>query len=237
MVIFEQQPILGNGHAIGTSGRGGSHGRASLRGSAGVGRRERRAAETRVRLFRSALELIGEHGLASVTVEDITEAADVGKGTFFNYFASKDHVLGVMAEIQLSKVREAVAQAAEGKRAVRTVLHMLVRRLGEEPGRSPRLARAMISSFLASDSVRDILKRNMLEGRKTIAGIIAAGQERGEINPRLREEKVAMQLLQTVLGTVLVWSLHETPKLEAWLEESFENFWRSIVASGKKRES
>ena len=80
---------------------------ASGKARTGGGRRARRAAETRVRLFRSALELIAERGLPNVTVEDITEAADVGKGTFFNYFASKEHVLGVMAEIQLSKVKQA----------------------------------------------------------------------------------------------------------------------------------
>lgn len=217
--------------------RHGSMGHRAARRFATVGRRERRAAETRVRLFRCALELIAERGMANVTVEDITEAADVGKGTFFNYFASKDHVLGVMAEIQVGKLKEAVAQAAEGRRTIRAILHRLVRRLGEEPGRSPRLARALISSFLASDSVRDILKRNMQLGRKTIAGVIAEGQKRGEINARLKKERVAMQLLQTVLGTVLLWSLHEKPRLDAWLEESFENLWRSIAAPDKKQAS
>ena len=64
----------------------------------GMGRRERRAAETRLRLFRCALQLFAQRGFPNVTVEDITEAADVGKGTFFNYFESKDDVLGVMAE-------------------------------------------------------------------------------------------------------------------------------------------
>ncbi len=199
-----------------------------------MGRRERRAAETRVCLFRSALKLIAERGLASVTVEDITEAADVGKGTFFNYFASKDHVLGVMAEIQLSKGREAAAKAGEGRQPIRIVLRHLVRRLAEEPGRSPRLARALISSFLASDSVRNILKRHMHEGRKTIAGIIAMGQKRGQIDRRLRKDKVALQFLQMVLGTVLLWSLHEKPALAPWMENSFEHFWRSVAARGKK---
>ena len=74
----------------------------------GMGRRERRAAETRVKLFRRALQLFAKRGFSNVTVEDITDAADVGKGTFFNYFETKDHVLGVMAEIQLGKVREAL---------------------------------------------------------------------------------------------------------------------------------
>ena len=209
-----------------------SAGRAALR--PGMGRRQRRAAETRIRLFRNALKLIAARGLANVTVEDITEAADVGKGTFFNYFSSKDHVLGVMAEIQLSKGREAAASASQGGEPVRDVLRRLVRRLAEEPGRSPRLARAFISSFLASDCVRNILKLHMREGRKTIAGIIAMGQRSGELDPRLRKDDVALQFLQMVLGTVLLWSLHEKPALSAWMGSSFEHFWRSVAAQKKK---
>jgi AcrR family transcriptional regulator len=202
----------------------------------GMGRRERRAAETRVRLFRCALQLFAERGFSNVTVEEITETADVGKGTFFNYFESKDHVLGVMAEIQLGKVREAAALAGEGKQAIHAVLHRLVQRLAEEPGRSPSLARAMISSFLASEAVRGIIERNMREGRKTIAGIVAAGQERGEIDPRVNKEKVALQFLQMVMGTVLLWSLHGEPALKAWLEDSFQHFWRAIGVSGREQE-
>jgi AcrR family transcriptional regulator len=167
-------------------------------------------------------------------VEDITEAADVGKGTFFNYFASKDHVLGVMAEIQLSKIREAVALTQRRNRTTRFVLHELVLSLAEEPGRSPRLARALISSFLSSQNVREALKRNMREGRKSIGEIVAAGQRLGEIDPRLKKDKIAMQFLQTVLGTVLLWSLHERPGLKVWMDDSFQSFWRSIAASGKK---
>jgi AcrR family transcriptional regulator len=201
---------------------------------AGMGRRQRRAAETRVRLFRSALKLIARHGLADVTVEDITEAADVGKGTFFNYFAGKDHVLGVMAEIQLGKAREAEGRVTDRRRSVRTVLRQLARRLAEEPGRSPRLARAMISSFLSSQNVRNILKRHMLEGRKTIAGMIAMGQKRGEISRRVKKDKAALQFLQMALGTVLLWSLHEKPALATWMGNSFEHFWRSIAAQKKR---
>src|ERR1035441_7154742 len=102
----------------------------------GAGRRERRAAETRLRLFRCALQLIAERGFPNVTVEDITEAADVGKGTFFNYFATKDHVLGVMPEIQLGKVREAASLASQGKQTIHTVVHRLMLRAAPHLGRN-----------------------------------------------------------------------------------------------------
>src|ERR1035437_6330775 len=90
-----------------------------------MGRRERRAAETRLRLFRCAIQLFAERGFANVTVVDITEAADVGKGTFFNYFETKDHVLGVMAEIQLAKIMEIAGHAAENKQAIHSLLHRM----------------------------------------------------------------------------------------------------------------
>jgi AcrR family transcriptional regulator len=203
----------------------------------GAGRRERRAAETRLRLFRCALLLIAERGFPNVTVEDITEAADVGKGTFFNYFATKDHVLGVMAEIQLGKVREAVSAAGEGKQTIHSVMHRLMQRLAEEPGRSPDLARALISSFLASEGVRKIMVGNMQKGHKMIAKIAAVGQKRGEIDPRLQKERVATQLLQAVMGTILLWSTRGKPALKVWIEDSFQHFWRAIALSGRGQES
>lgn len=195
----------------------------------GLGRRERRAAETRLRLFRSAIQLFADRGFSNVTVEDITEAADVGKGTFFNYFESKDHVLGVMAEVQLAGVREAVQSATVGKRSIRSTLHHLFLRLAQEPGHSPHLARAVISSFLANDVVRDLIERRISEGRVMIAGVIAEGQKRAEIDPKLKSQEVALQLQQTLMGTVLLWSLHGEPELPVWIENSFQQFWRGIT--------
>jgi AcrR family transcriptional regulator len=199
----------------------------------GMGRRQRRAAETRLRLFRCALQLFAKRGFPNVTVEDITEAADVGKGTFFNYFESKDHVLGVVAEIQLGKVREALELATTGKRSIQSVLRHLLERIGEEPGRSPELARALISTFLASELVRKNLYRNMWEGRRMVAEIIATGQKWGEIDPTLDKKKVALQLQQSFLGTLLLWSLHGEPSLQDALDSTFQHYWRAIAASAK----
>jgi AcrR family transcriptional regulator len=201
-----------------------------LPGGQAKGRRARRAAETRLRLFRSALQLFAERGFFNVTVEDITEAADVGKGTFFNYFETKDHVLSVMAEIQLGKVKEAAALASTGKQSFRSVLRDLLLRLAEEPGRSPSLARALISSFMGSEAVRSIVEVKMAEGRAVMAKIVAAGQAAGEIDRRLKKDKVAAQFMQTFLGTVLLWSLHGEPALTVWIEDSFQHFWRALAA-------
>jgi AcrR family transcriptional regulator len=197
----------------------------------GMGRRERKAAATRLKLFRCALLLFAQRGFQNVTVEDITEAADVGKGTFFNYFKSKDHVLSVMAEIQLGKVREAMEAAKAGKRPVRAIVHDLFLKISEEPGRSPEMARALLTAFLSS-TVREILAQNMFEGRQMAARIFELGQEHGEVDPKLKPEQLALHLQESFLGTLVMWSLRGEPKLQTAAETSFQHFWRAIAVKG-----
>jgi len=209
--------------------RSGDRGKLGRRAESS-GRRERKATETRVALFRAAMNLFVQRGFSNVTVGDITDAADVGKGTFFNYFPTKDHVLGVMAEIQIEKLSEAIQLANDPTVSVKTILHQLALRLTEEPGRSPEQARTIVSAFLASDVVRELLEVQMERGRRMAAELVWRGQKRGEIAASLRKSTVALQFQQTVMGTILLWSLHGTPSLARRIEDSFEYFWRSIAA-------
>src|SRR5499426_4828151 len=94
-------------------------------------RRERRSAELRERLFRAALALFASKGYAETTVEDITEAADVGKGTFFNYFPSKEHILMAFGEMQLGKLESVINDARRSDQPMREVLRNLVMRMTE----------------------------------------------------------------------------------------------------------
>src|SRR4030081_839015 len=96
-------------------------------------RRARRSAEIRERLFRAALELFARKGFVETTVTDITEAADVGKGTFFNYFPSKDHILIAFGEMQLGKLEAAIENARRTNMAIGDLLRSLGGRMTEEP--------------------------------------------------------------------------------------------------------
>ena len=57
-------------------------------GSPLPGRRERKKLATRHALSSAALQLAVERGLENVTIEDITDRADVSLRTFRNYFAA-----------------------------------------------------------------------------------------------------------------------------------------------------
>jgi AcrR family transcriptional regulator len=72
-------------------------------------RRERKKASVRAKIIATAIELFGKHGMDQVTVEHIADVADLGKGTIYNYFQTKeDIVVAYMVE----KEREVQARIA-----------------------------------------------------------------------------------------------------------------------------
>ncbi|WP_448809757.1 TetR/AcrR family transcriptional regulator [Agromyces bauzanensis] len=57
------------------------------------GRRQRKAELTRRRLLDAARDQLAEDGPESVTIQAITTRADIGQGTFYNYFKSRDEMI------------------------------------------------------------------------------------------------------------------------------------------------
>ncbi|NDJ36058.1 MAG: TetR/AcrR family transcriptional regulator [Chloroflexi bacterium] len=53
-------------------------------------RHEKRKRRTRRRITRAVIELVLEKGYDTVTIDDITERADVGRGTFYVHFHNKE---------------------------------------------------------------------------------------------------------------------------------------------------
>jgi len=200
------------------------------KGQAKPGRRERRRAETRDKIFRAALGLFAARGFAAVTVEDITEAADVGKGTFFNYFPSKEHVFGAFGDIQIGKIEGALVAARAGKVTVPDALASFPRLLAEEPGRSPRIMQSIITALLTSQPVREVFLGKAQRGRKLLAELFGLGQRRGEIRRDVPPLELARTMQEAYFGAMLLWSLDETGTLGRRFEEAAKVVWPGIRA-------
>src|SRR5579863_2125992 len=96
------------------------------------GRRERRRVEIRDRIYQAALQLFAERGFLETTVADITEAADVGKGTFFNYFPTKEHVLATFGAERIAVIEQAHEKAKFSSEPVLCVIHELLTRIADD---------------------------------------------------------------------------------------------------------
>lgn len=195
----------------------------------GPGRRERRTAETRERLFRAALDLFAKKGFAETTVEDITDAADVGKGTFFNYFPSKDHILLAFGEMQLGKLQAAVAEVKHSGQSMREFLRSLGVRMTQEPIRNPGIIRTLLQAYLSTTPVRAAMQDLQVRVQALHTEIVRLGQERGEIRKDLPAAEISHVFRQTIFGTLLIWSLHGDATLHERIDSAFNVLWSGLA--------
>jgi len=192
-------------------------------------RRKRQSLERRERLFRAALELFARKGFAETTVEDITNAADLGKGTFFNYFPSKEHIFLAFGEMQLAKLKAAFEEMRSTNVPVPVFLRSLGARMTQEPIRNPAIIRILLKAFLADSPVRESVVDLQNRVIAIHTEIIRLGQERGEIRDDLPPEVLAHVFRQTVFGTLLIWALYGDATLLSRIEDAFEVLWTGLA--------
>lgn len=193
------------------------------------GRRERRTVETRERLFRAALDLFARKGFNETTVGDITEAADVGKGTFFNYFPSKDHILLAFGEMQLAKLQAAVEEARRTGETMPQFLRSLGVRMTQEPIRNPAIIRTLLQAYLSTTPVREAMGDLQKRVHALHTEIVRLGQERGEIRRDLPAAEIAHVFRQTIFGTLLMWAVQGDATLHSRIESAFNVLWGGLA--------
>lgn len=85
-------------------------------------RRDRKKSDARAKIIATAIELFSKHSIASVTVEQIAEAADIGKGTIYNYFDTKEAVVvAFMVDLE-RKVQVRIPKIAKSSTGLASIL-------------------------------------------------------------------------------------------------------------------
>ena len=195
-----------------------------------VGRRERRSAEIRERLFHAALQLFAERGYLETTVEDITDAADLGKGTFFNYFPTKEHVLATFGGERIAAIERALERAQKGP--VLPVLRDLMAGVVGTSTESPAMLRAIYSAHASCAPVRAELHKRLQTARRLMTEIFTLAQKRGEIRRDLPAAELARLTQLLLLGITMAWALDP----EGSLPGTAQDVWDMLSPNLQTRE-
>ena len=84
---------------------------AAAGGTPGASRLDRRKARTRQALIDAAVRLIAEGRGGRASIAEITEEADIGFGSFYNHFDSKEQLFGTASGELLEQWGQVVDQA------------------------------------------------------------------------------------------------------------------------------
>jgi len=165
------------------------------------GRRERKKEETRRRITASALDLFHEKGFDATTVDEITERADVAKGTFFNYFPRKESVLEALSEEWMERAEEHAAfHGTTASERVKAIFGGVAEAYGQDRGLARMLVRVGMERMVRTEPDA---RRTGLYSR--VAAAIHDGQQCGEFRDDLGVDAVFGVVASVFMGTLIWW--------------------------------
>lgn len=176
---------------------------------------------TRQEILAAARRLFASHGFEATTTRDISREAGIAAGTLFNYFPSKEAIVGCLAQEALAKADDAYRRTGEEATSLEEALFAYaatgLRRL--KPLRK-FLASAMDAVFSpVASEYGEVIRATHLE---TVGRLVAEHGLPDALSAH------ALQLYWTLYtGVVSFWTRDRSPKQEdtlALLDESMEMF-------------
>lgn len=96
-----------------------------------VNRQQKRVIRTRRKLKAAALDVFSEKGINAATVADITEKADLGKGTLYQHFEDKNQIVVSVVDDAACHLMESISDYRTQPETIEEMLeHLLDAHLG-----------------------------------------------------------------------------------------------------------
>jgi AcrR family transcriptional regulator len=172
-------------------------------------RRERRKLEVRGRIVEAAHELFEERGVAATRVSDICERADVAEKTFFNHFASRQHLMLALAE---TAVEDLLANVEEARRKPGPSSDQLAHLFGifaENAERAGPMQRELVTEIIhtthSSLDEADLARRL----HEAFGALVRDGVERGDVSDAHDPDTLTELVLGSFYSLMFSWSNFE----------------------------
>jgi len=189
------------------------------------------------RIIEAAAQVFAQKGYAGAAVADIAVKAQIGKGTIYEYFASKEDLFFAVFEWFKMQTEDAarVNIAVLGGSAAKRLAALSDSLMGMWPEIKDVFTLTMeFWAASSSSQMRDRFKANIRstyrEFRNIVKSLLREGIERGEFRPDINPESVATALVGT-------W---DALFLQAWFEDDFDPLtiaqdFLSILINGLSR--
>ncbi|MHB8075167.1 TetR/AcrR family transcriptional regulator [Desulfosporosinus fructosivorans] len=142
-------------------------------------RREKKKLQTKKTIAEIALKLFFSKGLNEITVAEIMEEADLGTGTFYNYFESKEAILKYCLVERIDSGNQTLEEIQTSPLNAPEKLSQMVQAVGKTYEEN----QSLISLYMKFYRNLDKLDRKAPHGvrfKEVLSSIIREGQEKNE---------------------------------------------------------
>lgn len=189
--------------------------------------RDRKALETRQRIFDTAFEMITEHGIDGVTIEDICKRSGVAKSLFYHYFKSKADIVIESYKIVDEKYVAGMGKLPRGAHAWERIVFTVTFQARYAQEKGVKFVRQIYKSQIDRGTTFFISRDRPFY--RFIEDAVIDGQDQGVIAKDLPPQALTNFFLSTSRGIIYDWCLHDgTYDLEKVMKDSFQILFKGL---------
>ncbi len=170
-----------------------------------LSRRERKKSELREKIYRTSVKFFRSKGFDATNIEDITEAVDVSRNTFFNYFGGKDRVLHEIAQRTVAYYEEMLHEELESSGPVTEKIKRLLVQMGRNIEKEKSFYRTIFVEIMRSQVGLVEEEKGFTTVDELLGALLRRGQETGEIDENLDPYQLAEMLTGIYFLTIIHW--------------------------------
>jgi TetR/AcrR family transcriptional regulator, fatty acid metabolism regulator protein len=167
--------------------------------------------EKRERILSAAERVFARRGFFAARVSEIAKDAGVADGTIYLYFKSKDDLLISLFEARMKQVnallRATIADVPPSEQLC-AFIRAYLRLVHDEPGAAEVLT---IELRQSSKFMKEYENPEFADFLRMLGGLIAAGQERGELDRSIPSHVAARMIFGMLDELSLAWVLARQP--------------------------
>ena len=190
--------------------------------------RENRKKELKEEIYHQSIRLFKERGYENVTVEEITTTCGIAKGTFYNYFPHKEHILLHLGEAQFEVLEESIARHA-GEKDLPQYLRLIFKDLMARVYQEPDLLKETLLEIIRCSLLEMELKSSIATLGKHLVPIIEVAIQNGQIRPDWKANQISDLLIGIYFHTIITWLAQpEAGDLYTIFSDYFDLLWLGL---------
>ncbi|MBB3048304.1 AcrR family transcriptional regulator [Litorivivens lipolytica] len=177
----------------------------------GLSRREQRKLEVRGRINEAALTLFADKGVESTTVEEICEAAEVARKTFYNYYSSKQDLIRDLSDSMLyDETSNVIELALEKFDTTRERIEYIYGIMADNLQRYAELERCLVhQTLLDLSSENSQIGKRLGDLNAAFGELVGAGVRLGDVSPQYSAAFIGEMIVGLINATIINW-VHDT---------------------------
>lgn len=165
-----------------------------------------RMNDTRNRIFDVAMQLFNEKGFEGTQVSEIAEKAGIAKGTFFNYFPTKESLFGYIGKMNVDALSGAIERGTAAGSSVSEVLADQAKRVGAWADSNRRFLKQAADAGAFRYSGPGAETENRAGMRAMLTRLIERGAETGEFKDGLPSKTAALAIEGAYFAVMAEWA-------------------------------